>query len=72
MWAYAREGSAKEQMRFCYENRNATEISVAYDSVTYSSELWERFSPDEMYDRFVGEIESVFPENTLIDLESML
>jgi glycosyltransferase involved in cell wall biosynthesis len=72
MWAYAREGSAKEQMRLCYENRNATEISVAYDSVTYSSELWERFSPDEMYDRFVGEVESVFPENNLIDLESML
>jgi hypothetical protein len=64
MWAYAREGSAKEQMRFCYEHIE--------EEIKLCTGLSERFSEQAMYDRFVSEIESVFPENSLIDLESML
>ena len=71
MWAYARETSAKEQMRACFEQTTGNaDTNLRLND--YAQQLWERFSPDEMYDRFVGEIESVFPENTLIDLESML
>ena len=64
MWAYAREGSAKEQMRACFESNTKRD--------DYAQQLNERFSEQAMYERFVGEVESVFPENNLIDLESML
>tara|TARA_R110002073_G_scaffold336548_1_gene535168 strand:- start:8441 stop:9370 length:930 start_codon:yes stop_codon:yes gene_type:complete len=50
MWAYARENSAKEQMRLCYENIKADTI------VWNNTRLPERFSAEKMYEQFVGEI----------------
>ena len=64
MWAFAREGSAKEQMRACFESNTRRD--------DYAEQLHERFSEQTMYEQFVSEIESVFPESSLIDLESML
>jgi len=48
MWAYAREGSAKEQMRTCFENNTKHE--------DYAKELQERFSEQVMYKSFVDEV----------------
>ena len=47
MWAYAREGSAKEQMRLCFEHGSAgtTKWNTA--------QLTERFSDEKMYKKFV-------------------
>ena len=50
MWAYAREGSAKEQMRLCYENAKAENI------VWNNTLLPERFSEQVMYAKFVSNI----------------
>ena len=46
MWAFAREGSAKEQMRACFERNTKHE--------DYAQQLHERFSEEAMYDRFVS------------------
>jgi hypothetical protein len=46
MWAYAREGSAKEQMRACFENNTRRN--------DYAQQLQQRFSRQTMYDRFVN------------------
>jgi len=51
MWAYPREGSAKEQMRGCFENNTKRE--------DYAKQLHERFSEQAMYEQFVGEVEAV-------------
>jgi glycosyltransferase involved in cell wall biosynthesis len=48
MWAFAREGSAKEQMRACFENNTRRE--------DYAEQLHERFSEQAMYEQFVGEV----------------
>ena len=48
MWAYARENSAKQQMRLCYENTKAGK--VLHDN----SELATRFSAEKLYEQFVG------------------
>jgi|TARA_R110000824_G_scaffold20875_1_gene78260 glycosyltransferase involved in cell wall biosynthesis len=45
MWAYAREGSAKEQMRFCYEHIE--------EEIKLCTGLSERFSQEKMYKQFV-------------------
>ena len=45
MWAYAREGSAKEQMRFCYEHIE--------EEIKLCTGLAERFSAEKMYEQFV-------------------
>jgi len=50
MWAYARETSAKEKMRLCYENIKADTI------VWNNTRLTERFSTEKMYKQFVDEI----------------
>ena len=50
MWAYAREGSAKEQMRLCYENVKAGNVT------SDNSQLIERFSEQTMYEKFVEHI----------------
>jgi hypothetical protein len=50
MWAYAREVSAKEQMRLCYENVNNG--SVPWDN----TDLPERFSAEKMHKQFVDEV----------------
>lgn len=50
MWAYAREGSAKEKMRLCYEN-------VKADTVVWNNtRLPERFSSEKMYEKFVDSL----------------
>ena len=50
MWAYAREGSAKEQMRLCYEN-------VKTETVPWNnSQLINRFSQQKMYEKFVEHV----------------
>ena len=48
MWAYPREGSAKEQMRACFEGNTKRD--------DYAKELNERFSEETMYEQFVGEV----------------
>ncbi len=50
MWAYARESSAKQQMRSCYED-------VAAGITKWNnSKITERFTPDTMYKKFVDEV----------------
>ena len=68
MWAYAREGSAKEKMRLCYENIKADTI------VWNNTRLPARFSAEKMYEEFVNlvidkeEIEAINQEiNDLLD-----
>ena len=52
MWAYAREQSAKEKMRECYEDViSKKEGSFASLSHEYAQELRERFSKEKMYSK---------------------
>ena len=54
MWAYAREQSAKEKMRECYEDiASQKKGSVALNSLEYAQELHERFGQEKMYKKFV-------------------
>ena len=48
MWAYAREASAKENMRACYNDSSKRE--------NYAQELHERFSEKAMYEKFVSHV----------------
>jgi glycosyltransferase involved in cell wall biosynthesis len=57
MWAYAREGSAKEQMRLCYENVKSGTI------VWNNTGLLKRFSAKKQYERFVGLIVGTHDED---------
>jgi len=57
MWAYAREGSAKEQMRACFENNARRD--------DYAGQLHERFSEEMMYEQFVSAMETE-TENEII------
>ena len=50
MWAYARESSAKQQMRSCYED------VVAGITKWNNSNITERFTSDTMYKKFVDEV----------------
>ena len=52
MWAFAREHSAKQCMRRCYEDVNA-KTSTASE---YSKELKERFAKEKLYQQFVDSI----------------
>ena len=47
MWAYAREASAKKQMRLCYED--VTNNIIRWDN----SQIKERFAQEKMYKSFV-------------------
>ena len=60
MWAYAREGSAKQKMRLCYEN--ATAGTTAWNNTNLS----ERFSAEKMYKQFV---EAFYEDNEVTDDE---
>ena len=63
MWAYARESSAKEQMRLCYENIKAGTV------IWNNTLLAERFSADKMYTSFVsalGQEENSGEDNAFI------
>lgn len=59
MWAYAREASAKSQMRKCYE-----EDKQQHD-LAYATQLHERFSEQKMNNQFVDALE-METENEII------
>jgi glycosyltransferase involved in cell wall biosynthesis len=61
MWAYAREGSAKEQMRACYTNAERRD--------DYAQELHERFSEQAMYDKFAKAVNFIWEEEVESGLE---
>ena len=53
-WAYAREQSAKEQMRNCYNDiTNETPNTIAANSCVRAQQLSEQFSEESMYKQFV-------------------
>jgi glycosyltransferase involved in cell wall biosynthesis len=56
-WAYAREGSYKQQMRNC-RNDVANNKGFAAKSCEYAVELHERFSEKTMYEKFTTAIVS--------------
>ena len=62
MWAYAREGSAKQQMRTCY-----TDI-INGSPNKYTNELHERFSKENMYKKFVSMVVEEEDEVALEDI----
>lgn len=67
MWAYARENSAKEQMRNCYENNSKEE------SMVYAGQLRERFEKAKMHDQFVGMIvDKKENEAIMAEIDSLL
>ncbi len=69
-WAYAREQSAKEKMRQCYEDiRDNVEDSIASNAAEYASLLHDRFSADKMYAQFV---ENIYPVQEMKEMESEL
>ena len=62
-WCAAREQSAREQMRACYEDIiNKNEDSIAHGACDRSSQLREQFSEEKMHEMFVksftGEIKT--------------
>ena len=52
MWSFAREGSARDQMRKCYDDVSADKVSAC----EYVSELNERFDKNRLYDQFVESV----------------
>tara|TARA_R100001086_G_C11842183_1_gene259357 strand:+ start:1160 stop:2377 length:1218 start_codon:yes stop_codon:yes gene_type:complete len=61
MWAYARESSAKKQMRSCYQ--------INEKNPEYAEMLNNRFSQDEMYRKFVKAVNFVWEEEVDSGLE---
>ena len=70
MWAYAREGSAKQQMRACYEHLVDEELSgiEAITNENRAKNLYERFSQEKMYKQFVD----TFYQEEKFDIEEWL
>jgi glycosyltransferase involved in cell wall biosynthesis len=58
-WAYAREGSAKKQMRQCYEDVINNNIERA---AAHADFLNEKFNEEKLYAQFVDSIKSVIGE----------
>jgi len=57
MWAYAREQSAKQQMRQCFDDiNNNTEGAYATNACEYAVELRERFSEEKVCKNFVDQV----------------
>ena len=57
MWAYAREQSAKEQMRLCFEDLKAqNKDSVASSSCAFAETVQERFAQEKQYKAMVDAI----------------
>ena len=52
MWSFAREDSARNQMRKCYEDVSAGNVSAC----EYAIELSERFEENKLYDQFVDSV----------------
>ena len=75
MWAYAREKSAKKQMRQCYEDFSGDKKkSHKAACARYAKELQKRFSDETLYEQFVSHVyepdEEV--EEWLSELEEMV
>ena len=58
MWAYAREVSAKEKLRECYDDIQKNK-GLVKKSAKIAQALEERFSKEKMYERFVGNVVSL-------------
>jgi len=57
MWAYAREQSAKEQMRLCYEDvQSQNKDSVALNSCAFAETVQERFAQEKQYKAMVDAV----------------
>ena len=56
MWAYARESSAKEKMRECYNDISSGQKQIACE---YAVQLQDRFNEDKLYADFVNSIENL-------------
>ena len=71
MWAFPREGSAKEQMRKCYENMTDSDLSgvemINLERITKN--LHERFSEQTIYEQFVKAVNFVWEEEVESGLE---
>lgn len=52
MWSFAREDSARNQMRKCYEDVSAGNVTAC----EYAVELSERFEESMLYDQFVDSV----------------
>jgi glycosyltransferase involved in cell wall biosynthesis len=52
MWSFAREDSARNQMRKCYEDVSAGNVTAC----EYATELSERFEENKLYDQFVDSV----------------
>ena len=59
-WAYARENSAKKQMRTCYEDVTSGDNSRAEEHATF---LNDKFSEERVYSQFVESVVSVLGES---------
>ena len=67
MWAFAREQSAKEKMRQCYEDiTNNVEGSIASQAREYGELLHDKFSTEKMYAEFV---DNVFPQEEVKQMQ---
>jgi glycosyltransferase involved in cell wall biosynthesis len=72
MWAYPREGSAKEQMRACFNDLNSDNDSNHTTLVGIeqaAQQLHERFSEEMMYDKFAKAVNFVWEEEVESGLE---
>ena len=58
MWAYAREVSAKERLRECYNDIQKNK-GLVKKSAKIAQALEERFSKEKMYERFVSNVVSL-------------
>ncbi len=65
MWAYPREGSAKEQMRACYKEQTGN-APTNLRQHEYATQLQERFSEEAQYKKFV---EAFYEDNEVTDDE---
>ena len=62
-WAYAREQSAKQQMRNCYNDIiNSNEDSIASNSCNRAAQLSVEFSEEKMYEKFVEAVCETSPK----------
>ena len=68
MWAYAREDSAKEQMRACFQQTTG-DADTTLRLNDYAESLQGRFSEQAMYDRFAEAINFIWEEEVESGLE---
>ena len=59
-WAYARENSAKKQMRQCYEDVTNNNIESVTAHINF---LNDKFDEEKLYAQFVDSVKSVTGES---------